>query len=271
MEIFFGLMIFVMGLCCGSFVNMLEYRTAVKYELIKPPTPQLKKGPKRSYCDKCGNQLNWFENIPVFSFLIQKGKTRCCGKKLSPLYPFVELGMGILFILYFVFLNKIYIYDLMISGWYWLDLIIGLIFLVFLWFSALFDLKYMILPDFSTLGMGLCAIILSRNNLVESIITGILCFIFIYILHKIKIHGNEAMGGGDVKYALVMGILLGWQKTVLSLYIAFIIGAVIGVILILFKKLNKKAAIAFGPFLFLGTLVSWWMGTSIINLIIRFL
>lgn len=270
MEIFLGIMLFLMGLCFGSFVNMLEYRTAVKYELIKPPTPKLKKGPKRSYCDGCGKQLNWYENVPVFSFLILGGKTKCCHKKLSSLYPTVEIGMGVLFVLWFLVLNKIYLGDYL-NYWYWLDLVLGLLLLVFLWFSALFDIKYMILPDFSTVGMGLCALVLSRNNLIESLITGVVCFILIFIMHKIKIRGNEAMGGGDVKYALVMGILLGWQKTILSLYIAFIVGAVVGLGLIFFKKLNRRSMIAFGPFLILGTLMSWWVGTSIINLLLRFL
>lgn len=270
MEIFFGLMLFVMGLCCGSFVNMLEYRTAVKYELKNPPLPKLRKGPKRSYCDKCGKQLSWHENIPVFSFLIQKGKTKCCNKKLPLLYPFIELGLAVLFVLWFVVLNKIYFYDYL-NLWYWMDLLVGLVLLVFLWFSTVFDIKYMILPDFSTLGVGICALILSRNNLVESIITGAICFVFILVLHKIKIRGSEAMGGGDVKYALVMGILLGWQKTILALYIAFIIGAVVGVMLIFLGKLNRKAVIAFGPFLVLGTLASWWIGGDIINLILKFL
>lgn len=270
MEIFFGIMLFIMGLCCGSFVNMLVYRTAVKYDLIKPPKPKLKKGPKRSYCDECGKQLSWFENIPVFSFVIQGGKTKCCKKKLSPAYPFVELGLGILFVVWFLIISKIYFYDYL-NIWYWLDLVVGYVFLVFLWFSMVFDLRYMILPDFSTVGMGVCALILSRNNLIEALITGGVCFIFIYLMHKIKIRGNEAMGGGDVKYALVMGALLGWQKTILSLYIAFIIGAIVGLSLIFFKKLNRRAMIAFGPFLFLGTLISWWMGISIINFALKFL
>lgn len=271
MEIFSGIIIFIMGLCFGSFVNMLEYRTAVKYKLIKFGRDKLCLYNKnRSFCDNCGKQLSWYENVPIFSFMMLKGKTRCCHKRLSLLYPFVELGLGILFVMWFLVLNKIYVFDYL-NFWYWLDLISGLILLVFLWFSAVFDVKYMILPDFSTAGMSLCAVVLSRNNLLEALISGVVCFVFVLILHKIKIRGNEAMGGGDVKYALVIGLLLGWQKTILSLYIAFIIGAIVGMILILFKKLDRKATIPFGPFLILGTILSWWVGGEIINLLLGFL
>lgn len=266
MEMFLGVMLFVMGSCFGSFINMLEYRTALAYKLKSKKFKV--KNDKYSYCDGCGKRLNWYENIPVFSFLMQSGKTRCCHKKLSPLYPFIEFGMGILFVSWFLIINQIY-QNNSFTGIYWLDLVVGLILLVFLWFSTIFDFKYMILPDFSTLGMGICALILSRDHLMESLIAGFLCFIFILILHKIKIRGEEAMGGGDVKYALVMGILLGGAKTILSLYIAFIIGAIVGVILMMFKKINKKAAIAFGPFLILGTIVSWWFGKDIIDFILK--
>lgn len=270
MELFFGVILFIVGLCCGSFVNMLEYRTAVNYELISPPLKKLRKGPKRSYCDVCGKQLTWYENIPVFSFVWLRGRTRCCNKKLSLAYPFVELGLGVLFVLWFLILNKIYLGDYF-KFEYYLDLLAGLVLITFLWFSAVFDLKFMILPDFSTLIMGICALVLARNNIVESLIVGVSCFLLVFAMHKIKIRGSEAMGGGDVKYALVMGILLGLQKTILSLYIAFIIGAIIGLVLIGFKKLNRRAMIAFGPFLIFGTLVSWWFGEGIINFALKFL
>ena len=96
-------LIFVLGLCCGSFVNMLIYRTAINYKLesYKPclPAGRLKVESKRSVCDFCGKQLRWYENIPVLSWLVQKGKSRCCQKKLPALYPIVEMGTGILFII----------------------------------------------------------------------------------------------------------------------------------------------------------------------------
>ena len=103
MEILLGIIFFVLGLCFGSFVNMLVYRTAKKYKILKIKRADTSVRPyneSRSYCDYCGRQLKWFENIPVFSWLFLKGKTKCCKKKLPVSYPVVELLMGILFLIY---------------------------------------------------------------------------------------------------------------------------------------------------------------------------
>ena len=101
MKMLFEIIVFILGLCFGSFVNMLVYRTAEKYKLKSPPSPRLRKCEKRSFCDYCGRQLNWYENVPVFSCLILKGKTKCCHKKLPLFYPITELALGFLFLIYF--------------------------------------------------------------------------------------------------------------------------------------------------------------------------
>jgi prepilin signal peptidase PulO-like enzyme (type II secretory pathway) len=85
-------MIFVLGLCLGSFVNMLVYRVARKYKLEKDKFKV--KNNNRSHCDFCGKQLSWYENVPVISWLLQGGKSRCCLKNLSGFYPIVELITG---------------------------------------------------------------------------------------------------------------------------------------------------------------------------------
>jgi len=262
------IIIFVLGLCFGSFVNMLVYRTAVKYKLINPPSPRLRKGENRSFCDYCGKQLNWYENIPVISWLILKGKTKCCHKKLPLSYPLVELITGIIFVINskflisnFQFLNKTQ----------FLFYLISLIIIVFLVFSTVFDLKYMILPDFSTVILIIVAIIgiiigRPQESPVQFILSAILASGFLLFLNLIT--KGKGMGMGDVKLAIFMGLFLGFPKIIIAFYAAFIIGAIIGILLMIFKKAKKKTQIPFGPFLILGTFISWWWGEMIIKFLI---
>ncbi len=251
MEIFIKVIIFIMGLCCGSFVNMLVYRVAVKYKLRKIKFGKLNKN--RSECDFCGKQLSWYENVPVVSWLIQKGKSRCCRKPLPVLYLVVELMTGVLFL---------------INGTNWL----GMAAIIFLVFSAVFDSEYTILPDFSSYILIFLATInlFGNGNSADKIISGIGSLIFIWVLTKIRIKGKQAMGDGDILLAGFMGLWLGWQKTILAFYIAFIVGALIGLLAIILKKKKSSEAIPFGPFLILGTLVSWWWGETVIKLIISY-
>ena len=256
----FGIIIFVLGLCFGSFVNMLIYRTAINYGLINPPSPRLRKGGKRSFCDYCGRQLNWYENIPVFSWLILKGKTRCCRKKLSLSYPIVEIAMGILFVLFY-FLGRPQESPLQLG--------LSFLIIIFLVFSAVFDLKYMILPDFSTVILIGCAVVLIfvgaiHESPLQYFLSALVASGFLLILNLIT--KGKGMGMGDVKLAVFMGLFLGYPKTIIAFYVAFIVGAILGLILMIFNKANKKTQVPFGPFMILGFFMAWWFG----NLILKF-
>lgn len=281
MEIGFKIIIFVFGLCCGSFVNMLVYRTAVDYELIKSKGIKKKKNVTfiktlggRSFCDSCGKQLFWYENIPVISWLIQKGKTRCCHKKLPIQYPIVEIMTGVLFLLNFQFLisNQ----PAVLAGFqsnlnsfnfqFLIQLLLGFVIIIFLVFSAVFDIKYMILPDFSTVVLVLSGLVLwyfghfSEWSYVISTIVSFGLLGFLYLITK-----KKGMGFGDVKLALFMGLFLG-KRVILAFYVAFIIGALVAVFLLILKKVDKKTAVPFGPFLILGVLVAWFWGSELISL-----
>lgn len=255
METFMGIMLLTLGLCFGSFVNMLVYRVALRYGLN--PCNPLQKGVKinnqRSVCDFCGKQLRWYENIPVISWMMQGGKSRCCAKKLSPLYPLVELTTGVLFV---------------INGTNWW----GMIAITLLIFSAVFDLRYMILPDFSSyilIGLAIVKILVDRNWLGLGV--GAASYLFIFLLTKIKIKGRQAMGDGDAPLAAFMGLWLGGTKVIVAFYMAFIVGAVAGVAMMKLRGRKLSEAIPFGPFLILGTLFSWWWGETVIKLIIPYL
>lgn len=259
----FYIIIFVLGLCFGSFVNMLVYRTAVRYELKSPPSPRLRKGENRSFCDYCGKQLKWYENIPVFSWLIQKGKTKCCQKKLPVSYPVVELMMGILFLIINL---KFEIFNQFLNFQTLFQFLIGLIIIVLLVFSAVFDWKYMILPDFSTVILVICGLILiwaSYASPLQYFLSALVASGFLLVLNLIT--KGKGMGMGDVKLAIFMGLFLGYPKIIVAFYVAFIVGAIFGIILIIFKKAKKRSHIPFGPFLILGTFVAWVWGSNIIE------
>ena len=258
-------MIFVLGLCLGSFVNMLVYRTAVKYKLKNPPSPRLRKGENRSFCDYCGKQLHWYENIPVISWVIQKGKSKCCHKKLSKLYPIVELITGGLMILVFNKFNLLsgsFSLSIEIMQLVWLVMVV-----VLLVFLTVFDLKYLILPDFAVIILiviSFLGVVFDEPNIIPYLISAIVGSGFLLILYLIT--KKRGIGFGDVKLAVFMGLFLGWPKIILAMYVAFIVGAIVGIIGIFLKKMNKKSQIAFGPFLILGTVVAWIWGNQIINL-----
>lgn len=249
-------MVFILGACVGSFINMAVYRMAKKEKILKSKNLKIK-NENRSFCDFCGRQLRWFDNIPIFSWLVYGAKSRCCGKKLPLLYPIVELLTGILFVLNYYYFST---YLLLFLSF----LIIGL-----LVFEAVFDFKYMVIPDisaYSLIGIGLIRWIFVGTK-IDYLYTAFLSALFIFILHKIKIKGQQAMGDGDIFLAFFMGLFLGFPDIIVAFYIAFIVGAGVGIILILKKKVKKLSPIPFGPFLILGTVVAYFWGEKIIKLI----
>ncbi len=268
-----AIIIFILGLCFGSFVNMLVYRTAEKYKILKIKRADTGVRPynkNRSFCDYCGKQLNWYENVPVISWLILKGKTKCCQKKLPLSYPVVELLMGVLFVIFYRFQTSLPAWQISDLRSQMVMFLGGLLIIVFLVFSAVFDLKYMILPDFSTVILIIIAIIgiligRPQESPVQFILSAVVAAGFLLILNLMT--KGKGMGMGDVKLAVFIGLFLGFPKIIVAFYVAFIVGAVIGLLLIFFKKAKKKTQIPFGPFLILGTLVSWWWGEIILKLV----
>ena len=245
---------FFIGTCFGSFINMLGYRTEVKYNLRILKFKNLAKQ-QRSVCDFCGKQLHWYENIRVFSWIFLKGKTKCCHNPLPWEYPIVEISTGILFLSTY--------YVLRITSY---EFYIGLIIITLLVFSFVFDLKYMILPDFSTYILIVSALIIwGTNNLGNwnYIISGLAAGLFLLALH-VGTKG-KGLGMGDVKLAVFMGLFLGYPKIILAFYIAFIVGAIVGLTMMGLKKASRKSMIPFGPFLIGGTYISWLFGDLIIK------
>jgi leader peptidase (prepilin peptidase) / N-methyltransferase len=251
MEIFLQMIIFLLGLCAGSFVNMLVYRTASRYGITNSKLRIT--NDKRSVCDFCGKQLKWYENVPVVSWMILGGKSRCCGKKLPLAYPIVEITTGLLFLLNYQL--SITNYEL---SW---KFSVNLVVITMLVFLAVFDYKYMILPDFAEYILIVIALIRWQNILV-----GLGCFVIFWLLAKLKIKGQQAMGEGDAPLAAFMGLYLGWPLVLVAFYVAFISGAIVGGGMMLAKIKRGDSQIPFGPFLILGTFIAWWWGEAILKI-----
>lgn len=252
-SIFLLLVLFLCGLFIGSFLNVLADRL-----------PQGKSILGRSHCDNCKKTLTWKDLIPVISFAYLRGKCRYCGASLAYQYPFLEIFTGILF-------SVTYIFTINSFATYSQNLVYGLIFsliIVSVLIVILFaDLRYMIIPD-EMIIVGSTAslvwlIFFNRALILEHLLAAVgasLFFLLIYVITK-----GRGMGFGDVKLALFIGLLLGATATFMAIYVAFLTGAVIGIILILWKKKKMRSAIPFGPFLVFGTFVSYFFSPQIIH------
>ena len=225
--------LFIMGLAIGSFLNVLIDRLP-KEEGING----------RSHCDYCKKTLVWYDLVPVVSFITLHGKCRYCRKKLSFFYPFVELVTGAMFV------------------WvgYWTNGVINLVLTLAMVSSLLViffaDAKYHIIPDsiqvvFFLSGLFLLIVRgLTPGMLVDHLIGAIV--VMFPILFLFLLTSGKGMGFGDVKFAFSIGFFLGLLNGLIALYIAFVTGALFGIIAIISKRKQLKSRIAFGPFLVLG-------------------
>jgi len=226
-----GVLIFIFGLSVGSFLNVVIYR--------------LKKGGPvivgRSCCPYCRTVLKWYDLIPLVSFVLVSGKCRYCSKKISFQYPLVELATGLLFLIIFFFdfaQNKNSI-----------DLVYYLIIVSSLIIVFVYDLKHYLIPDkivFPAIGLAFI-FRLFEGSVLDSLLAGLSAGGFFLLL--VLVSKGKWMGLGDVKLALLMGLILGWPGIFIALFLSFFSGAVVGLSLIALGKKKMKSEIPFGPFL----------------------
>ncbi len=232
------LLLSILGLVVGSFVNVLIDRAPLDESILWG----------RSHCDYCKKPLQWFELIPLFSYIYQQGKCRRCHKKLRIQYPLVEATNAVIFAT---------------VAWFWGPIasfgdIAGLCALLFFSSAALSiivaDVLYQLIPDGAIVLILLSAalqFVSDPTTIGVRLVSGCIAFGIFYFLWWIT--RGKGMGFGDVKLAGVLGVFLGFPDIVLALYIAFLTGAVVGVILMIGKRAGMKTKIAFGPFLIFGT------------------
>jgi prepilin signal peptidase PulO-like enzyme (type II secretory pathway) len=255
LTLFFNLFVFLFGLAVGSFLNCIIYRFEKNESFLKG----------RSYCPNCHHVLAWQDLIPIFSFLILKGKCRYCGKKISLQYPLVELTTAILFVLIFnmAAFNLRTIYYLMIG--------------CFLIIIFVYDLKHYIIPDkviypaiALTLIFNFKFLIFKQFQIFKySILSAFGSAVFFLLIFSIS--RGKWLGFGDVKLGFLMGLFLGFPKILVALFFAYFIGAIIGIGLVLAKKKTLKSEVPFGPFLVAGTFIALFFGSQLINWYLGFI
>jgi len=247
-ELFAGIIIFIIGLVIGSFSNVCIYRLPRNESLVRPG----------SHCPQCSKPIPFYDNIPIISYLLLKGKCRYCGQSIPPQYPIVELATGLFYLALYLF------YGLQPIAIVYMLLCTLLIIISFI------DLRERIIPDvlsvpFIIIGFAFSFFLRNINPLdsLLGILAGGGSLLLIAIVGS-KLFKKEAMGGGDIKLAAMLGAFLGWQLTLLSLFLGFFLGSVIGVLIMVTSK-NKNDVIPFGPFIALGAMISMFWGRTIIH------
>jgi len=239
------LFIFAFGLCIGSFLNVCIYRLPRSRSIVLP----------NSFCPKCLNSIRFYDNIPLLSYIILKGKCRFCKEKISLRYPMVELMSALMALC--VFLR----YGATFEAVIYYTLISALLVITFI------DLDFQIIPDVISL---------------PGIPLGFLCSFFLplkftYSLLGILLGGGSLLivawlyeiiakkGGGDIKLLAMIGAFLGPKGVIFTIFISSVVGSLTGIIFMFYMKKNMKLAVPFGPFLSIGALAYIFFGPELIR------
>lgn len=265
------LAILIFGLFVGSFLNVAIMRLPKEETIIRG----------RSRCDSCGRTLFWYELIPLFSFIIQRGKCRTCRAKISLQHPIVEVATALIFagsLLYA--LSGDLNFGAVNAGSLALFFPVLIVFTT-LFFIFMFDLRTRLIPDLALvlivftitiaefLGAWHIAPLFTFGfgkfgaNLFNSIFAGTVLSLPFFAI--VLFSRGRLMGMGDAKFAFTIGFILGLLKGFLAIFSASILGAIIGLSLIVLKKKSMKSAVPFAPFLVLGILLALLFGEPILR------
>lgn len=244
-----------MGLVVGSFLNVVIYRLKIDSSTGKAFLDLS----GRSKCPNCKKELTFFELIPLISYLALSGKCSGCQKPISPQYPIVELLSGLILAgtVYFFGFSNIYTYFVAVI-------------LLILVAIAFYDLKKMIIPDILLYPLYALILIYDIIKIAKGdadiaqlffglLLGGGLFLIFVLVSHE------RWMGWGDVKLGFALGLFLGFRDIIVGHMVAFIVGAIVSVILIWLKNKKIKDEIPFGPYLVLGAIIAVFFGKRIIE------
>jgi len=255
------LLVFALGASLGSFIGVLIYRTTNP----KEGSPFV----GRSFCDNCKRQLTWYENIPVVSYIALRGQCKTCHKPISKSYLLVEVVTGLLFVwwmtLGFAFFKLTQAPLLYLQPTFWL--VIGLM-LIIIFFA---DVLHGIIPDFATATIGLVTLlyraylvwqgVMRGEDLASALMSGIAAggfFLALFLATR-----GRGLGFGDVKFSLVMGLLLGFPKAIVGFFLSFLFGGVVGVGLLALGRKKVGQTVPFGPFLVSGLVTALVWGDAI--------
>ncbi|MBI4812219.1 prepilin peptidase [Candidatus Falkowbacteria bacterium] len=305
--------IFLFGLIIGSFLNALIWR--LREEIPLAPFKQrgqankssLHKGDKgglsgllfgRSYCPKCRAQIKWYDNIPLLSFIILRGKCRSCGQTISWQYPLVELLAGILFVAaFFIKAQKLFVsdYEFLIFNFKFLIEVVRDWFLIAAMIVIfVYDLRWYLILDIVTLPSAAILLVLNLTPVVLSCPSCFdwlswptsfqwLCFqcgnqfpnLWLYLISGIIggsffllqfiISRGRWIGGGDIRLGLLIGLALGWPGVLMAIFLAYFMGSIVGLGLIAAGKKRWGSAVPFGVFLSTATIIVLFFGEEIVK------
>lgn len=246
--LFLGLC-FLTGLAVGSFLNVCIWRLPRGQSIVRP----------RSRCPHCGEGIGARDNIPLVSYLLLRGRCRRCRKSISRRYPAVEALTGALAVICFLAFG--------------LTAQAAVLFVLFclLVVVSFADLDRMIIPDKVTLpgivlGLALNAVIAPRSigGFLLGAVVGAAALYVVAILGEL-LFKKESMGGGDIKLAAMVGAFVGWRGVLLALFFAVLVGAMVGISLMIVGLKKRREHIPFGPFIALGTIAVVFCGESMVD------
>jgi leader peptidase (prepilin peptidase)/N-methyltransferase len=243
------IIIVLFGLAWGSFLNVVIYRLPRGLSLISPP----------SACPGCGRRIKAYDNIPVISYILLRGKCRACGLRISLVYPIVELITPICFLLLYA---RFSLSVAFFASCLFASALIALCFI---------DLHHQILPDEITLPGLILALLYSgfrsdmtlRQSMIGAV-SGAGFLLLIYAAYLL-LRKKEGLGMGDVTLMLLIGAYLGWVKAFFTLLAGSFVGALVGLFLMSFRKKDLQFALPFGTFLAPAAFVALVWGDRIIN------
>ena len=242
-------MAFIFGTLFGSFANVCIYRLPQRLSIVFPG----------SYCPACQEALRPWHNIPVLSYLMLRGQCTMCKTAISPRYPLIELSNGLLYVFLY------HHYHVSVQG-----IVFALLTTALLIVSCI-DLVHTIIPDAITLpgivvglGTSLWLTPVGVRNAVLGIVLGGGLFLLMAVL-SVVILQREGMGGGDIKLIAMLGAFLGWHAVLVTIFLAAVLGAGVGLALILLRRKGRREPLPFGPFLALGALLAMVWGDTIVT------
>jgi leader peptidase (prepilin peptidase) / N-methyltransferase len=254
-----GAVVFIFGAIVGSFLNVCITRIPNDESVIHPS----------SHCPKCKAPIPFYFNIPLLSYVLLRGRCRACAERISPRYFVVELLMGLFAVALYYRFGLSY------------EFLVGFVFVAAMIVISVIDLDVRIVPDvislpgivlgflFSGVGFFISAAI--TDDVIPTPVSsaiGILAgggFLLATAWLYEKVTGVEGMGGGDIKLLAMIGAFLGWPSVPVTLFIASILGSVIGIICMVLTGAGRRLALPFAPFLCSGAIIHLFFGAEIIQ------
>ncbi len=248
-------LIFLFGLCVGSFMNVCIFRLPNSQSIVRP----------RSKCPQCGNMIKFYDNIPVLSYLLLRRKCRYCKAPISFRYPLVELMAG------FFALCVVLKFGLTLEGLIYYFLIMVLLVITFI------DIDHQIIPDRITLpGIPLfflasfaVSTVSFKDSLLGLLVGGGSLFAVAWGYQLVT--KREGMGGGDIKLLAMIGPLIGWQGVLFTIFVASAVGTLVGIVSMVGQAKDRKLLIPFGPFLSIGAILYIFLGPVLISWYLKLL